>query len=119
MISFSPPLSHSPPLFVSLKLLNVQYINWYICAVFVYRALSRGSDWFHEAHTSYYTRQSELNLLAQPNLFSHHSRQCVRWTGVEAWNALPLEIRSIDNIDTFKITTKKYLLNRQEGAVEL
>ena len=107
VISFSPLLSHSPPLFVSLKLLNLQYINWYICVVFVYRALSRGSDWFHEAHISYSTRQSELNLLVQLNLFSHHSRQCVTWTGVEAWNALPLEIRRIDNIDTFKITTKK------------
>ena len=67
----------------------------------------------------FYRRQSELNLLAQPNLFSHHSRQCVRWTGVEAWNALLLDIRRIDNIDTFKINTKKYILNKQEGAVEL
>lgn len=104
--------AHTAPLFTNLKLLKLEHINKYICSIYVYKALANNSNIFNFRSVNVYlTRQSNLNLLSYPNINTFHSRQCVRWTGVEAWNGLPLEIRDSDNINTSKIKTKKFLLN--------
>ena len=117
LISFSSYHDHASPLLTNLRILNILNLNIYMCCNFVFKQLKNNDTLFQiYQQDRYNTRASNAYLLSFPNIMSTHSRHSIAWAGVRSWNGLPVEIRLIQNYNTFKINLKKYLLEQQGGV---
>lgn len=108
---------HTAPLFHSLCLLRITTINLYMSCVYIFRSLLGINicDWFVRYECLYDTRLSSANTLVVPFVRSSHSRQSIRYNGVQVWNSLPNHIREIEDYNLFKITLKKHLLSQERA----
>ena len=117
LISFSSYHVHAAPLLTNLRILNISNLNIYMCCNFVFKQLKKNDTLFQiYQQDRYNTRASNAYLLSLPNIMSTHSRHSIAWAGVRSWNGLPVEIRLIQNYNTFKMNLKKYLLEQQGGV---
>ena len=110
---------HTGPVFVENKLLSFENASVYICLLFVYKMLFFHNDltWFSfYANPSYNTRYSTLRNLRVPYIRTSHSRQSIDYLGPVLWNSMPLEIKKVENPNTFKRLLKSHLLTRQNIA---
>ena len=74
--------------------------------------------------TSMFTRQDEIyshqtRSEGEGNLFVpgrniNKGQEGLSYAGTKLWNEIPLDIKRVQSIDTFKGKLKKYLLSRQE-----
>ena len=113
-MSFAAYREHSLPLFDDLHIFTMTNINKYMSSLFVYKALGKENQMFDiVANANYNVRSNHQMLLQVPNIRTAHSRQGVKWRGVEIWNALPTEIRMSTAYDSFKCRTKRFLLGEQ------
>ena len=85
--------------------------------LFVFKCLSKNNELFIPHHIDMYnTRSNNTSMIQIPNIISSHSRQGIRWSGVELWNWLPGEVKSPASYSTFKFKLKQHLLEVQAGA---
>ena len=98
-------LEHTHPLFVSSKVLKITDIHKYSQAYFIHENLEEIES-FTSSH-SHNTRQNALNPNFQRLALSQRS---IFYSGITYWNSLPLHIRNIDEINSFKKNLKKFIL---------
>ena len=81
-------------------------------ALLVYKSLRNGCNQFFNIYNSedHNTRRNNSNSLPVPNILTTHSRQSIRWMGCKVWNSLPIELRTLQNYNTFKLEYKQLLL---------
>ena len=85
--------------------------------LFVFNRLSTNNEPFIPHHNDMYnTRSNNTFMILIPNIISFHSRQGIRWSGVELWNWLPGEVKSTASYSTFKFKLKQHLLEIQAEA---
>ena len=117
VMTFGSRYEHTPPLFQNLSLLNIKNVNKYMSLLFVFKCLSKNNELFIPHHIDMYnTRSNNTSMIQIPNIISSHSRQGIRWSGVELWNWLPGEVKSPASYSTFKFKLKQHLLEVQAGA---
>ena len=92
-MTFGSRYEHTPPLFQNLSLLTIKNVNKYMSLIFVFKCLSKKSELFISRHNDLYnTRSNNTSMIQIPNIISSHSRQGIRWSGVELWTWLPGEV---------------------------
>ena len=117
VMTFGSRYEHTPPLFQNLSLLNIKNVNNYMSLLFVFKCLSKNNELFSPHHNDMYnTRSNNTSMIQIPNIISSHSRQGIRWSGVELWNWLPGEVKSPASYSTFKFKLKQHLLEVQAEA---
>ena len=105
LVCNAPYLSHSNPLFISTKVLKLADMYNYEVASFVFDIKS---DPLFNLNHSYQTRNSNLSIPNVPRLtLTQHS---IYFKGVQFWNSLPNEIRSINRKSLFQRQLKEYLV---------
>ena len=112
IMSFKGKFEHNAPLFTAFNILPIDQVNSYMCLIYLYRCLKNETDntFLLNIPIHYQTRLANAGSLIVPNYRSIHSRQSVRWRGIQLWNSTPSNILEIQQCDTFKINLKKYLL---------
>ena len=107
---------HTEPLFNEQKILTVPKIYNYNCAKFIFRCyhnntysnfkskLKKNSD-IHR----YDTRNK--NSLRKPFVRLHKFTNSFLYNGIDIWNHLPERIKIVNSLDSFKILTKKHILD--------
>ena len=107
LITNSPFLEHTNPLFYRLKILKLEDIYTYFAGIYMHKSLKMGK----------YKTQHSLNTrnrnLAQP-VFQYFTRgqQSISFMGPTTWNILPEDIRGIDSPSLFKSRLKRFLINQ-------
>ena len=97
---------HTTQIFANLKLLKLKDIYLYNLLTHMHKALSKGK--FQSIHNL----NTRTNATARPKFHRLTlSQHAVSFTGPTQWNKLPNNLRSIDNIFSFKKALKKYLLD--------
>ena len=108
-------LHHTDSIFDDFRLLKMESINKYMCAIFMYKCLNDVyfSSWFNYREFSYRTRASvNRHLLQVPHISNVHSEQMITYRGPDLWNAIPVNIAE-SNYNSFKILYKSQLLIEQ------
>ena len=113
IITHSPPLSHSKPLFLELHILNIHLIYNYQLACFVFQHINHllplpASSLFqfnYHIHNYSTRHKHDLHILPHKQSFS------IRTQGPKCWNALPLSLRQSLRIHNYKKILKKYYLS--------
>ena len=106
---------HADPLFVKLKCLKVDDINFLQTAVFMFRFNTEllpdsFSSMFkaNNAVHSYSTRQaSNIHLVNPRSTLAHKS---IRHSGPDVWNSLPQHVRNLQTKHSFKNAIKRSLI---------
>ena len=102
---------HTNDTFKKLKLLKMKEINEYFISVYVFNSLNLlENNIFNYRNNPNYQLRNPLSLQI-PQIYSSQSKSCILYHGVAIWNSLPLSIRNIGNINTFKRKLKEYLLS--------
>ena len=103
-------MSPSEIIFESLRLLPVEKINLYMTCIYVYKCLHTNiPHCFSYRPATRTLRSTELTLLEVPLVSRTHSQQAISFTGPTIYNNLPLNIRSLENYDSFKINLKHHI----------
>ena len=96
---------HTNPLFYKYKILKFTDIYKYNVAIYMFE--NRFNDEYSVAHS--------LNTRNRNNPVSMYcrlsrSQQSIRFEGPKIWNSLPLNIRNIQSLSTFKVKLKIYFI---------
>ena len=121
------PLYPSAPLFVKLSLLRIKGIFILQILKFIHKCIncdiiSNFDHWFklnYEVH-SHKTRSNYSNsLLDNTNNLAipfgrttHCGLKLIKVSGPKSWNSLPLDLRNIKSFSKFKISVKKFLIDK-------
>ena len=80
-------------------------------STFVYKCvkgrISVCEDWFRPNRNIYRTRSSLGDILFVPQYLVMHSRQSILFRGPKIYNDVPMEIKSLNNPESFKYKAKK------------
>ena len=116
IITKSPYLEHTTPLFESLKLLTVYQVYTLNCSLFMYKCLKfnycpnfktmihRNSNYY-----DYNTRHRNLFRISQRIRLRICQRSFLN-TGINIWNSLDPEMKTINSIPLFKSKMKMLLI---------
>ena len=66
-------------------------------------------------YKQYNCRPNDFLLLETKVVKTRYGRRTFDYAGPRLWNALPLEVRTIESIDTFKKKLKTILFSDTEG----
>ena len=110
-------LDHTNPLFVKLRCLKVDDINFLQTAIFMFRFNNKllpdsFSSMFqsNNAVHSYSTRQaSNIHLVNPRTTLAHKS---IRHSGPDVWNSLPQHVRTLQTPLSFKRAIKRILISK-------
>ncbi len=111
----SSEMTHITPILSSLHWLPIKFRIHFKVLVFTYRALHGQapayiSDLLHPYVTSRSLRSSDQGLLVLPHAQLRTKGDCAfEVVALTLWNALPIDIRSVVSVDTFKKQLKTYL----------
>ena len=117
IINNSHYLNYTPPIFKSLKILNIFKIYILNCSLFIFKCLKCNKFPFfkskiiqnlnlHNHHTrnrTMYRAQKNTRLRICQRSFFHKS--------ISVWNSLETELKEIDKIVRFKYIMKDHLIN--------
>ena len=113
IVTYSPPLSHSKPLFLELHILNIHLIYNYQLACFVFQHINHllplpvSSLFQFNYHIHNYSTRHKHDL----HILSHKHSYLIRTQGPKCWNALPLSLRQSLRTHNYKKILKKYYLS--------
>ena len=99
------------PMYQSLNLLNISKIHMYFSCLYVFKSLMSDRGEFQYRDHARNTRQSVLNLLNEPFYRNVRSRQNLYYVGAKNWNSLPIAIRELGSLISFKNNLKTFLLS--------
>ena len=106
IITNSNYIAHTSTLFYKLGLLKLVDIHKFQAAVYMYK--NQLTDMYTHNH-GLNTRNSH-NLVPKQHKLSR-TQQAISYVGQKIWNTLPLCIKIIPKLNTFKPTLKSYLLS--------
>ena len=112
-ITFSTRYTHTGPLFQTLRILNIDQINFLCCALFMYKKLNGlifseiTFNMVSDVHNVYLRDTLRLRL---PRCSAEQRRRSVGYRGCQVWNEIPLNIRSTVNIINFKRLVKDFVM---------
>ena len=113
-ITFSSKYTHTAPLFSSLNILNLYQTNKLTCAIFVFKTLNNLIDSNIEFNFS--ANVHNINLrdplrLRPPQALTSRRQRSIAYHGCRVWNDLPLEIRTLPTLLSFKKRLKESLVS--------
>ena len=115
LISFSPYLSHTDPIFKSLQILKLNDIYKYSVALFMYKfvmgylpLIYNNMFNFNLEFHNYNTRQSKQLHVSRGRL--NIRRRTIGYNGVFIWNELMKFISINCSLHSFKLRLKRYIL---------
>lgn len=114
LITFSNYRAHTPPLFRSLKILNVNQLCVLYSSLLIFDLKNnifarQSNDYFKPLPHHYSTRQATKdNIYVQRTKLSLCQHN-VKYAAVKHWNSLPRHIREIKSRGHFKSALKAYL----------
>ena len=73
------------------------------------------SDNLRISYKQYNCRPDDFLKLEARNVKTKHGRRTFEYAGPRLWNALPLEVRLVENIEVFKSKLKTILFTDSEG----
>eukprot|EP00733_Pompholyxophrys_punicea_P000123 Pompholyxophrys_punicea_v1_NODE_18_length_5920_cov_44.741176.p5 type:complete len:129 gc:universal NODE_18_length_5920_cov_44.741176:5452-5838(+) len=120
-IAHTPRLAHTAPLFFKLQVLSIFSLHNYKICLLAHKLLHSSTLLLQlglppltlaSVSHNHNTRFSSLGLLHQPSPTRHFSDLSLHHRLVHAWNALPLDLRKIDNIIAFKKALKTHILQQ-------
>ena len=100
-----------------LRIMNIKQRQQYLLCILMFKCLNglapiclvNRIHFVNETHC-HETRASAQQLLVVPKPKCESFRQSFYYLGPLTWNSLPFEIRSCENIVTFKLMLKNYIL---------
>ena len=111
-ITFIKSKDHSAPLMKSCNVLNIPDTNKYMASTFVYKcvkgSISLCEDWFRHYRNIYNTSSILGDPLFVPQYLIMHSRQLIVYSGSKIYNDVPMEIKSLNNPESFKYNLKNF-----------
>ena len=112
ILAGKPRYEHTNNLFIETKLLKLKEINIYFSTLFVYKCLNNIiQNKFYTFRTNIRYTFREHSLLEVPHVRSNQSQTCITYCGAKIWNQLPLSLRTVPSLTSFKLNLKKYLLS--------
>lgn len=114
LMTFSPYLCRSIPLYVDLKILPLNELFTLKLAVIMFRLIHQ--DVHIESFTperftnNNRTRFSERENLLLPKARTNYGKMTAKFSGVSVWNSIPPEIKQSFTTGSFCRRTKKYLI---------
>ena len=114
VITRSPHFSHSVPLLKSLQWLPVRYrIIFKICTIAYHALSSKQPAFLHSlltpARQPIQLRSSNYNLLFVPSVYKNVGTKAFSVAASALWNSLPVSVKSVGNIATFRHKLKTHL----------
>ena len=107
--------AHSDPLFKKLNLLKIEEINKYCTALYVYKAINNHTYspilFRFRNIPQYALRNNNDNYLEVPFVRLRHSQLFIHVNGPGLWNNIPINLRLLRNLNSFKRNLKKYYLD--------
>ena len=91
-----------------LHWLNIEARIMFKILLLVYKVL-RGQFSMKLSYKSFNGRPNDYLLLETPNFQTKYGKRLFEYNGARMWNALPVQIRSEENIDNFKKAVKTLL----------
>ena len=118
-IAHQRPLSHTLPIFKSLKLLQLYDIFRIKLLCFVYESINKLNSYcFHEFFQlnsdvhGYFTRQSNRgDVFRNHKNSSQYGLRSIRYMGAKTWNELPEILKNSTSKFSFKKNLKKFIQN--------
>ena len=118
IITSSPYRAHTEPLFIANRLLDVYDINDYMVSIFMCKTITPEIP---TLFSSFFRRNNSIhshNTRISEDLYVPYARTNVRKfsmriNGAVIWNSIPDMIKSSSTLNIFKISLKKYLLQRK------
>ena len=112
LITASPRLEHTNPLFRKCGILKFEDLCSLELAKFIHRDLIYGNHFVLEthAHRHTYSTRGRLNLVL-PQTQTNLAHKFVTFAGVSLYNNLPDTLKSCEDLVSFKIGYKNILLN--------
>ena len=119
IITNSSHLTHTPPLFSKLSLLNIFDIHRHQCAIFVYKFIHKQlpvnfDSYFlskHDVH-SHNTRTS--HHLFAPSVNCDLFKRSILYNGVKVWNQCDFSIKNLNSVKLFANKLKISFLNNYD-----
>ena len=116
IISKAGYYDHTEPLFNEQKILTVPKIYNYNCAKFIFRCYHNNT---YSNFKSKLIKNSDIhrydtrnkNSLRKPFVRLHKFTNSFLYNGIDIWNHLPERIKIVNSLDSFKILTKKHILD--------
>jgi len=114
VISHSPYLAHSDPLFNSLNILKVYDLTHLAVLTFMYRAINnllpkKFSNFLRMVNQVHlYNTRNSMNYVL-PYARTGYRTGSIQIVGPRIWNSLPNEFKEIKHICTFKREMKKHI----------
>ena len=113
IIASAPYLAHTSPLFKSLKILKLKDLNHLATVKFIHTQLRiPGPIVQYYQGNHFHNYNTRFSHLLRPNACTFDvSKRFIANRGCTIWNSLPQELKAVQNINTFKLKTKKHYLN--------
>ena len=118
LISFADRYHPSLPLFVDKRFLRFDYIYLYFSGLIMFKFLHHGycSDVFQLAQNPYHLRYNVHNVLI-PFFRTSRGQRSILYSAPSIWNALPVHLKNISTLNSFKFNFKRYLLEVQTNEL--
>ena len=101
---------------VELHWLKVESRIMFKMILLVFKAIhGLSSDNLRISYKQYNCRPEDFLKLEARNVKTKYGRRTFEYAGPRLWNALPLEVRLVENIDVFKSKLKTILFTDSEG----
>lgn len=120
LIFKGPDHTNTSALYKKFNILNIRNIFKFQSSIFIFKHTNKLLPSFYYATEFFETPQSNSTrqLRNQNNLylpFANTNRRLftIKFSGPRIWNALPSQLKQINNINIFKINLKKFLLQTQ------
>ena len=117
-MTFSNYQEKSKPLFQSLKILDIRTreLNMYLIALFMYSYLSNNLPKYFNNYFILNKNIHKYDTRSASNIFIDYKRTnygkfSLKHMGAQTWNNLPIELKSLQNYNSFKRSIKIYAQN--------
>ena len=119
LIFYATRYERSLPLFVEHNLLSFEFIQQYFSGVIIFKFLNIGycKDVFNIAPNAYALRRNYNNVIV-PYFRTSRGQRSILYTAPSIWNNLPLNLKLLNNVNSFKINFKRFLIRSQSNLLE-
>ena len=112
IITKSPPFAHSPPLFRRSNILTLVNVHRHEICKFIHNDLHSNNRFEFRARNSVHNHVTRSNThLSLPQPRSNTLRNSIFYDGLQVYNNIPNDLKSISSSNSFKNTLKFHLLN--------
>ena len=113
IITGSEYLAHTNPLFIQTKILKLSDVSLYCINLHVFKNID---DYNSQSDHGYNTR-GVSNLRSEFRRLTSTQRS-LGFIGPKCWNDLPIELKMLNKVSTFRFKLKNYLLSKYSMGLE-